>query len=234
MVPPMKYFRFKLRAMLACSFGFLGTHSGAHASPFNLVHACSMRDWDNWYSAAKSEYLLSLLDNDVFELVDRPVGKNIVKSRWVPSKRFENGVLKKYKGRLVAKGYSQQPGIDYDATFAPVVSAPSLHIILSLAAVNDLDLSQLDVQTAFLYGTLDEEIFLEQPELFVDKEFSDKVWRLKESLFYGLKQSPRCWYSNLHATLLEHGFARSEYEGCIYTLGFLAYQLPTLLFTSMT
>lgn len=94
----------------------------------------------------------SLVANDVFELVERPTNKNVIKSRWwVLAKKFEDGVLKTYKGRLVAKGYSQQPGIDCAATFAPVVSAPSLRIILSLAAEQQgLSLSQLDVQTAFL------------------------------------------------------------------------------------
>ncbi|CAM9579892.1 unnamed protein product, partial [Heterosigma akashiwo] len=115
-----------------------------------------MPDWDMWHDAAVQEYK-SLVANDVFELVERPTNKNVIKSRWVLAKKFEDGVLKKYKGRLVAKGYSQQPGIDYAATFAPIVSAPSLRIILSLAAEQGLSLSQLDVQTAFLNGTLTEE-----------------------------------------------------------------------------
>ena len=124
--------------------------------------------------------------NDVFELVERPTNKNVIKSRWVLAKKFEDGVLKKYKGRLVAKGYSQQPGIDYAATFAPVVSAPSLRIILSLAAEQGLSLSQLDVQTAFLNGSLTEELYMEQPVGFRDPEFPDHIWKLKKSL-YGLK-----------------------------------------------
>ncbi|CAN0105982.1 unnamed protein product, partial [Heterosigma akashiwo] len=118
-----------------------------------------MPDWDMWHDAAVKEYQ-SLVANDVFELVERPKNKNVIKSRWVLAKKFEDGVLKKYKGRLVAKGYSQQPGIDYAATFAPVVSAPSLRIILSLAAEQGLSLSQLDVQTAFLNGSLDEELYM--------------------------------------------------------------------------
>ncbi|CAM9476106.1 unnamed protein product [Heterosigma akashiwo] len=147
-----------------------------------------MPDWDMWHDAAVQEYK-SLVANDVFELVERPTNKNVIKSRWVLAKKFEDGVLKKYKGRLVAKGYSQQPGIDYAATFAPVVSAPSLRVILSLAAEQGLSLSQLDVQTAFLNGTLTEELYMEQPEGFRDPEFPDHV---------------------------EYGFTRSEYDGCIY------------------
>ena len=153
----MLRFGYKLRALLACSFAFLGTHSEAHTNPFNLAHARTMPDWDMWHEAAVQEYK-SLVANDVFELVERPTNKNVIKSRWVLAKKFEDGVLKKYKGRLVAKGYSQQPGVDYAATFEPVVSAPSLRIILSLAAEQGLSLSQLDVQTAFLNGTLNEEL----------------------------------------------------------------------------
>ncbi|CAM9879758.1 unnamed protein product, partial [Heterosigma akashiwo] len=200
--PPMLRFGYKLRALLACSFAFLGTHSEAHTNPFNLAHARTMPDWDMWHEAAVQEYK-SLVANDVFELVERPTNTNVIKSRWVLAKKFEDGVLKKYKGRLVAKGYSQQPGIDYVATFAPVVSAPSLRIILSLAAEQGLSLTQLD------------ELYMEQPEGFRDPEFPDHVWKLKKSL-YGLKQSPRCWYANLHSTLREYGFTRSEYDGCIY------------------
>ena len=117
-----------MRALLACSFAFLGTHSEAHVNPFNLAHARTMPDWDMWHEAAVQEYK-SLVANYVFKLVERPTNKNVIKSRWVLAKKFEDGVLKKNKGRLVAKGYSQQPGIDYAATFAPVVSAPSLCII---------------------------------------------------------------------------------------------------------
>ena len=108
--PPMLRFGYKLRAMLACSFAFLGTHSEAHTNPFNLAHAKTMPDWDMWHEAAVKEYQ-SLVANNVLELAEKPSNKNVIKSRWVLAKTFEDGVLKKYKGRLVAKGYSQQPGI---------------------------------------------------------------------------------------------------------------------------
>ena len=112
-----------------------------------------MPDWDMRHEAAVKVYQ-SLVANNVFELVERPSNKNVIKSRWVLAKKFEDGVLKKYKERLVAKGYSQQPGIDHTAAFAPVVSAPSLRVILlSLAAKQGLSsLSQLDVQIVLLNG----------------------------------------------------------------------------------
>ncbi|CAN0119643.1 unnamed protein product, partial [Heterosigma akashiwo] len=167
--------------------------------------------------AAVKEYQ-SLVENNVFGLVERPSKKNVIKSRWVLAKEFEDVVLKKYKGRLVAKRYSQQPGIDYAATTsAPVVSVLSLcPILLSLAAGQGLSLSQLDTQTAFLNGSLTEELYMEQPEGYCDPEFPDHVWKLRKSL-YGVEQSSYCWYANLHETFLwEYGFTRSENDGCIY------------------
>lgn len=113
-----------------------------------------MPDWDMWHDAAVKDYQ-SLVDNGVFELVERPSNKNVIKSRWVLAKKFEDGFLKNIqRGRLVAKGYSQQPGIDYAATFAPVVGAPSLRVKLFLATEQGLSLSQLYVQTVFLNGLL--------------------------------------------------------------------------------
>ena len=113
-----------------------------------------MPDWDMWHDAAVKDYQ-SLVDNGVFELVERPSKKNVIKSRWVLAKKFEDGFLKNIqRGRLVAKGYSQQPGIDYAATFAPVVGAPSLRVKLFLATEQGLSLSQLYVQTVFLNGLL--------------------------------------------------------------------------------
>ncbi|CAN0098988.1 unnamed protein product, partial [Heterosigma akashiwo] len=169
-----------------------------------------MPDWDMWHEAAVQEYK-SLVANDVFELVERPTNKNVIKSRWVLAKKFEDGVLKKYKGRLVAKGYSQQPGIDYAATFAPVVSAPSLRVILSLAAEQGLSLSQLDLlQTAFLNGTLTEELYMEQPEGFRDPEFPDHN-------FLGLKINRNLGKKTIHVSqsqFIKDALIKFGYDHC--------------------
>ncbi len=100
------------------------------------------------------------------------------------------GSAPRYKARLVAKGYSQRPGIDYEETFAPVAKQTTLRVVLSFVAAQDLKMRQLDIKTAFLYGDLNEEIYLEQPEGYVKSGDEDLVCRLHKCL-YGLKQASR-------------------------------------------
>lgn len=141
-----------------------------------------------WQSAAKEEYD-SLVRNDVFDLVPLPNRKKLIQNRWVFSiKRDRKGNILRHKGRLVAKGFTQRKGIDYNQTFAPVVRFESLRMLLALAAHDRMDMTQFDVKTAFLNGTIEEEIYMSQPEGFEDG--TGRVWRLKKGL-YGLKQSPR-------------------------------------------
>ena len=96
----------------------------------------------------------------------------------------------RYKDKLVAKGFAQRNGKEYDEIFAPVVRHTSIRILLAIVAIHDLELEQLDVKTAFLHGDLDEHIYMVQPEGFVVDGKSNMVCKLKKSL-YGLKQSPR-------------------------------------------
>lgn len=124
----------------------------------------------------------------------------------------------RYKGRLVAKGYSQVEDIDYNEVFAPVVKHISIRIILSLVVNEDLYLEQLDVKTAFLNGTLEEEIFMEQPEGYKVKGKEDMVCLLKKSL-YGLKQSPRQWNKRFDGFMKDQGFRQSPYDQCVYVSG---------------
>ncbi|RVW33033.1 Retrovirus-related Pol polyprotein from transposon TNT 1-94 [Vitis vinifera] len=121
----------------------------------------------------------------------------------------------KYKSRLVAKGFSQKEGIDYNEVFSPVVKHKSIRVLLAMVSVFNLELDQLDVKTAFLHGNLEEEIYMRQPEGFVDSEKSDHVCFLKKSL-YGLKQSPRQWYKRFDAFMVSHEFMRNQYDSCVY------------------
>ncbi|RVW49359.1 Retrovirus-related Pol polyprotein from transposon TNT 1-94 [Vitis vinifera] len=121
----------------------------------------------------------------------------------------------KYKSRLVAKGFSQKEGIDYNEVFSPVVKHKSIRVLLAMVSVFNLELDQLDVKTAFLHGNLEEEIYMKQPEGFVDSEKSDHVCFLKKSL-YGLKQSPRQWYKRFDAFMVSHEFIRNQYDSCVY------------------
>ena len=113
----------------------------------------------------------------------------------------------------MAKGYSQQPGVDYDETYAPVARLTSIRILLSIAATLDLEVHQMDVKTAFLNGELKEEIFMSIPDgVNVD---GDKLCRLWRSL-YGLKQSSRCWYQKLSSFLIDQGFIRIQSDYAIF------------------
>ncbi|KAK8628127.1 hypothetical protein V6N13_063839 [Hibiscus sabdariffa] len=121
----------------------------------------------------------------------------------------------KYKARLVVKGYSQQAGIEYGDTFAPVARLDTVKTLIALAAQEQWKIYQLDVKSAFLNGELEEEIFIEQPPGFVVKGKEEKVCKLKKAL-YGLKQAPRAWYKKIDSYLIEKGFERSKNEHTLY------------------
>jgi hypothetical protein len=125
--------------------------------------------------------------------------------------------VERYKARLVAKGYSQQEGIDYNDTFAPVVKFSSIRILLSLGAYYDWEIHQMDVNTAFLNGELEEDIYMKQPEGFVIPGKENLVCKLNKSL-YGLKQSGRAWYMKLDTALLKMNFKRLKSDHCVYFL----------------
>ena len=121
-----------------------------------------------------------------------------------------------YKARLVARGFSQIEGVDFEETFAPVVKFTSIRVLLAYTAINNLELHQMDVKTAFLNGDLEEEIYMEQPEGFVSEGNEDLVCRLLKSL-YGLKQAPRQWYAKMHSFLTsELGLTSSDADECLY------------------
>lgn len=115
----------------------------------------------------------------------------------------------------MAKGYTQRQGIDYGETYAPVVTYDSLRVILSTAAALDLELIQLDIKTAFLYGHLEEELYLEQPDGFIDPKNKSDVCLLKKSI-YGLKQAPRMWNQEFNKFLVKFGLTRSTIDPCVY------------------
>ncbi|CAI7860611.1 unnamed protein product, partial [Closterium sp. NIES-54] len=193
------------------------THTEALASP----------DAPLWKQAMEKE-LASIKENDVFELVDPPKGAYLVGCKWVLKKKLgADGSVERYKARLVAQGYTQREGGHYSETFAPVAKATTLRVLLALAASLDLEVEQLDVCTAFLYGLLMEEVYMRQPPGYDDG--SGRVWKLKRTL-YGLKQSPRGWYKRIDDFLLQHGFAHSECDSALYVLKEGEKQLVLLLY----
>lgn len=144
-----------------------------------------------WRDAVDEE-LRSLDKNKTWQLVELPTGKRVIESKWVfKLKKKADGSIDRYKARLVAKGYSQRKGMDYEETFSPEVRLDSVRIILALSAVRDLEIIHFDVRTAFLYGTLSEEVYMRAPEGF---NSGGKVCKLLKSI-HGLKQASRVWNS---------------------------------------
>src|SRR5690606_8200422 len=182
-----------------------------HIEPNHLAHAQSLPEWVHWDKAVKSE-LASLEENDVYDIVDAPVDRKIVPSKWVfKIKHNADGTIDRYKARLVAKGFAQQPGVDFDEVFSPVVRYDSLRLLLGLAAVNGWKPRQLDIKTAFLYGKLKEEVYMQLPE---GSRVAGKVAKLKRCI-YGLKQAPREWFGRLVTFLRPYGFVSSTFDPCV-------------------
>ncbi|GJW87906.1 putative ribonuclease H-like domain-containing protein, partial [Tanacetum coccineum] len=148
------------------------------------------------------------LHTDSEELVPRPEGKNIIALKWLWKNKCDaENIVVRNKTRLVAKGYKQEEGIDFEESFAPVARLEAVRMFIAYAAHKNITIFQMDVKTAFLNGPLKEEVYVSQPEGFIDPEFPDHVYRLKKAL-YGLKQAPRAWYDKLSSCLIEHGFTK--------------------------
>jgi hypothetical protein len=185
--------------------------------PTSLQEARRSPDKGKWQIAMEKE-MKSLKDNDVWDLVEKPEGRKVVGSKWVFKKKLNaDGSIARYKARLVAQGYSQQRGLDYDETFSPVVRAESVRIMIAVAGAKNMLLHQMDVATAFLNGKLVEEVYMKQPEDFEMEGKEHFVCQLKKSI-YGLKQSSRCWNTALHDHLIKIDFKQSVHDPCIYTL----------------
>ena len=128
--------------------------------------------------------------NSVWDLVELPEEQNCVGSKWVYKVKVDgDGHIDRYKARLVAQGYTQQKGADYDETFSPVIRMESVRTVVGLAVRNGLMQHQLDITTAFLNGELKEEVYMRQPKGFIADGQEHLVCKLKRSI-YGLKQSP--------------------------------------------
>ena len=168
-----------------------------------------------WKDAMTKEYE-SIMKNDVWEVVPRPQDKTVVTSRWLYKiKHVVYRSTEKYKARFVARGFCQKEGLDYDEIFAAVARYTTIHMIITLVASQGWNLHQMDVKTAFLHGSIKEEVYVEQPEGFEIYDRKSHVCRLKKAL-YGLKQAPRAWYEWIDSYLMKLGFTRSEADPNLY------------------
>ncbi|GKA27377.1 retrovirus-related pol polyprotein from transposon TNT 1-94 [Tanacetum coccineum] len=153
---------------------------------------------------------------DVWELVDRPLCKNVINLKWLwKNKRDEENTVIRNKSRLVAKGYAQKEGIDFEESFAPVARLEAVRLFIAYAAHKSFTVYQMDVKIAFLYGPLKEEVYVNQPDRFIDPCHPDKVYRLKKAL-YGLKQAPRAWYDELSNFLVSEGFSKGSIDPTLF------------------
>ncbi|GKA48611.1 retrovirus-related pol polyprotein from transposon TNT 1-94 [Tanacetum coccineum] len=154
----------------------------------------------------------------VWELVDKPFGKMIIKLKWLwKNKKDEDQTVIRNKARLVAKGYAQEEGIDFEESFAPVARLEAVRIFVAHAAHKSFPIYQMDVKTAFLNGPLKEEVYVAQPEGFVDPDHPEKVYLLRKAL-YGLKQAPRAWYDELSNFLMSKGFTKGTIDPTLFKI----------------
>jgi len=155
------------------------------------------------------------VETGTFEIVDLPTDQKAIGSGWVfQVKHNADGSIEHPKARIITKGYSQCPGLDYTESFAPTFRPATLRIIMAMPAVEDLELCSVDITSAFMNGDLDEEIYMKQPEGF-HIGGPNKFCRLRKSL-YGLKQSARQWNKKLHSVLTELDFKRIESDPSVY------------------
>ena len=187
------------------------------AEPIGLQDAMRRPEWDKWKVAVDDEYN-SLLENGTWSLVECPAGRKLITNKWVFKLKSMPDGSTKYKARLVARGFTQVEGVDYKETFAPVVRYTSLRLLLAIANQRDMEVHQMDVKTAFLYGELEEEIYMKQPQGKEDPDQPNFVCKLHKSL-YGLKQSPRCWNKKIHAFMEGQDLRRLVADPALYTRG---------------
>lgn len=189
-----------------------GVATCAAEEPSDHREAMQKIEWRN----AMEDELASHAKNGTWELVPLPPGKKVVGSRWVfKIKRDEENRIVKYKARIVAQGYTQSFGEDFDEVFAPVVSHAALRTFLVVAAKQKLVVRHFDVKTAYLYGSLEEETYMRQPPGYRAEGQEELVCRLSRSI-YGLRQSARCWNRRLNNELIKRGFKQSSSDACFY------------------
>lgn len=184
--------------------------SSSVSTPQNIKQAMESPDHSEWQVACLKE-LEAFKSHSAFSLVPLPSGRLALGTRWVFTVKYSG--LK--KARLVAQGFRQTAGIDYQETFAPVIRYNSVRIFLAVSCCLKLIVHQMDVDTAFLNSNMDEPVYIRQPPGFINPTHPDHVWKLHGGM-YGLKQAPLLWNKHINQSLLSIGFTRHEGEYGLY------------------
>lgn len=208
----------------------LGDHSRGVTTRKSLRNLCNFNafisqiepknfkeaEFDESWLLAMQEEINQFVRNDVWELVPRPLHQSVIGTKWVyRNKVDEHGVIVRNKARLVAQGYNQEEGIDYEETFAPVARLESIRMLLAFACHKNFILYQMDVKSAFLNGYIMEEVYVSQPPGFQDHKLPNHVYKLKKAL-YGLKRAPRAWYDRLSTFLISNGFSMGKAHNTLF------------------
>ncbi|GJV64548.1 retrovirus-related pol polyprotein from transposon TNT 1-94 [Tanacetum coccineum] len=184
----------------------------AHNDPVHYEEAVKESKW----KIAMDREIEMIEKNQTWCLVELPKDAKCIGVKWVfKTKLNERGEIEKHKARLVARGYGQEFGVDYMEVYAPVARMDTIRLMLALAAQRGWSIYQMDVKSAFLHGTLQENVYVQQPQGYVVKNSEHKVYKLQKAL-YGLKQAPRAWYSRIEAYFVNEGFIRSKYEHTLF------------------
>nr|GEV96751.1 putative ribonuclease H-like domain-containing protein [Tanacetum cinerariifolium] len=169
----------------------------------------------SWVEAMQEELLQFKIQN-VWILVDCPKEVRPVGTKWVlKNKKDERGIVIRNKVKLVAQGYTQEEGINYEEVFAPVARIEAIRLFLAYASFMGFIVYQMDVKSVFLYGTINEEVYVMQPLGFQDPKFQDRVYKV-EKVMYRLHQAPRAWYGTLSKYLLDNGFQRGAIDQTLF------------------
>ncbi|GJW09758.1 putative ribonuclease H-like domain-containing protein [Tanacetum coccineum] len=180
--------------------------------PTSIAKALEDPDW----VAAMQEEMQQFINQQVWKLVPLPDGKHAIGTKWIlKNKRDARGIVVRNKARLVAQGHRQEEGIDYDEVFAPVARIEAIRLFLAFASYMGFLVYQMDVKSAFLYGEIEEEVYVTQPKGFEDPYFPKHVYRVVKAL-YGLHQAPRAWYARLSAFLLQHNYRRGTIDKTLF------------------
>jgi hypothetical protein len=156
--------------------------------------------------------------NQVWELFDPPRGCKPIGTKWVwKNKEGEKCEVVRNKSRLVAQGFSQKEGIDYEETFAPIAHLEAIRILQAFSVAKGFKLHQMDVKSTFLSGVLEEEVYVRQTPGFESEKYPHRVYKLRKAL-YGLKQAPRAWYGRLRGFLFERGFEMGKVDQTLFLL----------------